>query len=115
MSLSDVYQGECDKALIDAPLEVIYDFDFEKKIGLAKLTIVGETPVNIDLFPLGVASRYLFMSDIKPTPVHVNGEETFLYRVIFDLSETGEAAAMVMFGQEGNCVLSTANYDKDEA
>lgn len=113
MTLSNVYQGQCDEGLIGAPLEITYNFDFEKNIGLAHLTIVGETPVNIDLFPLGVASRYMFMSDIKPTPVEVNGESTYLYRIIFDLSKEGDAAAMIMFGKEGNCILSTDNYDKD--
>lgn len=110
LSLNKVYQGQCQPALKGVPVKMSYDFDFNKNIGYAKLEKIAGTSLDIELHPLGVASGYVFMSDISPTSVMVNGKQEVLYRIFFDLSKSGEKAAAIMFGDDGDCILSTSNY-----
>lgn len=110
IKLNKVVEGQCDKALLGTQLNMSYDYDFKRNMGMAKLDGVNETRLDIPLYPLGVSSEYDFMSDMAPKAVKINGKDEVLYRIIFGLQYSGKKSAAVMFGEDGNCILASNNY-----
>lgn len=105
--LSDVIDGSCDPALKGVQMTVSYDFNFETNVGQAYLKQVGDATTNVDLYPIGVSSKYSFISDSYPFKLTVNGKQQTVYRTLFTLEKNGEVGGFMMFGEDGECTLAS--------
>lgn len=107
--LTQIEQGDqsCPKSLLNGPVELEYDYDFNHNIGQAYLNRLGSKNWRVSLYPLGLTDYYGFMSDIQPTSIVVEGEEVIIYRIVFLLNKNGQAETLIMFGQEGDCTMSS--------
>ncbi len=107
-TIDSVMEGEtCPLWLINTPLEIDYEYDFSKNWGWAHALKIQTTSLNQPLYPLGLSSRYAFMSDMAPLTVPVEAKELVLYRIVFNLYHNGNSQALLMLGQEGECIMST--------
>ncbi len=108
LHLSKIKKGSACERYINTRLDLSYRYDFEQNIGVAWLHQLDETPIYTVLHPLGLSSMYAFMSDMKPVRVKLNQGYAYIYRVVFHLYKDGVKAAFVMFGQHGECILTSS-------
>lgn len=109
--LNKIFDGRCINAPRNVLLTVSYDYDFARGIGMAKTVSIGDKNIALSMFPLGVASKYIFMTDTSPVPAEINGIETYIYRVTFTLHKDGHVDGLIMLGQDGECVLTSTLED----
>ena len=82
--LSHIEQGQsCPSLLQNANVEIAYDYDFKRNMGLPFLKQLQTTRWTEVLHPLGLANIYGFMSDMAPKTIQLSGGEVVIYRIIF--------------------------------
>lgn len=97
----------CPTILNNAKVVVDYDYNFERNIGLAHLKQLQSTSWGQVLHPLGLSDYYAFMSDMKPTAIHLDRGVVTIYRIIFHLYRNGDSKVLMMIGPTGECIMST--------
>ncbi len=91
-----------------------YTWDFQTGTGSAQLTSIDKCDIEILLYPIGLAGKLAFMSDMKPTTYVVNGQRAIIYRVMLSINLVDNAAsAAVMFNEDGSCLERTPNFDME--
>jgi hypothetical protein len=101
-------QGEsCPALLQNAHIEIAYDYDFKRNMGLAYLKQLQTTRWTEILHPLGLANIYGFMSDMAPKSIQLSGGDVVVYRVIFNLLLNGDSQVRLMLGRDGTCIMSS--------
>lgn len=107
-TLNHIEQGEsCPAILQNERLTMYYEYDFNSGRGLAYLKKLQETRWTEVLHPLGLSDVYGFMSDMAPKVIHLKGGDVVVYRIIFNLRFNGDADAMLMLGEDGDCIMGT--------
>lgn len=118
LTLSETLQGK--SVLKNPELEFDYVWNVESNTGIANLRSINGTPVNIVLHPLGIKGQLDFMSDIEPTPYHVDalpGPETeiitiIIERVILDVDGEKRTAAMIY---DHGTIIASDGFTEDSA
>ncbi|MDR2009188.1 MAG: hypothetical protein LBQ22_01740 [Bacteroidales bacterium] len=114
LTLSKAYEGT--PVLPNAKCEFSYNWDFDRNMGLAYLTSINGTKVDITLHPLGILGMLGFMSNIEPTTVEIDGKKIVIFRVIMDIYlRNNERVAAIMFNEDGSCTETTENWDSNAA
>ncbi|XOV68199.1 MAG: hypothetical protein ACFHU9_03295 [Fluviicola sp.] len=96
-----------------------YTWDNERNMGIANLTAINGTPVNIILHPLGIAGQLDFMSDMEPTGYNVDADpgeaiaiiNIIIYRVILDIEGDSRKAAF-MLGEDGGTIITSKGFSE---
>lgn len=90
-----------------------YTWNFETNEGQAFLDQIDNTELDITLYPEGLAGTLAFMSNMEPTSYQINGQNVYIYRVIFMIDpNTGEHKAGIMFNQDGSTIETSANWSE---
>lgn len=100
----------CPKALEYALVTI--EYDLSRGWGEAFLRQISSTPWDLNLHPLGITDSHVFMSNINPTSMLINGETVIFYRIVFELQQDKHPEVMMMVGPEGDCILRSAAFDK---
>lgn len=108
LTLANIERGDsCPAILLNAKVEVDYDYNFERNMGQAHLKQLQNSNWVETLFPLGLSSYYAFMSDMSPKVIQLDNGEVTIFRVIFHLYKNGDTKLYLMINQEGDCIMST--------
>lgn len=107
-TLSNIDSGDqCPAVLNNASVAIDYDYNFERNTGLAYIRKIQSSRWATVLHPMGISDYYGFISDIPPTEIQVYDLDVTVYRIIFHLYKNGDAKLMMMFNQDGDCVMSS--------
>ena len=121
-SLTLNQQLEGTPVLENPAFEYHYDWNFDTNKGIAVLTSINGTPVNITLHPLGIQGNLDFMSDMEPTTYTVNASndqsialiDVVIYRIILDVSlASGERSGAAMFNKDGSSIQASVGFAKE--
>lgn len=94
--------------------EFNYQFEYEVNEGFGKayLKTINNTAVNIRLYSLDLTKNFVFISDMPPTLVTVNGKEVYIFRILLDINpKTNERKALVIYHKDASFIHSTINWE----
>ena len=84
--------------------------------GLAYLMEMDGTPLDIKLYPLGLAGILAFASDIDPTTYTINGNPVVIKRVVLEVDNNiSNGSSAITFNVNGSVIQGSANWDVTNA
>lgn len=113
LSLDKVHTGVAPNFL-PLNVEFAYNWEWNRNVGNATVLNVGGTKTEESMFPMGISKKFNFMSKERFSIKLPNGEDLYSYRVILNMDrETAtERSAAMMLGEEGDIIITTANWNK---